>query len=336
MVDYLTDFFEVSRIPLTTTAAVINACKEQFARHGIPEVVHTDGGPQFMSYEFGKFAKAWEFVHSVSAPYHSRSNGKAEAAVKIAKRLLKRSQDPYLALLEWRNTPTVDIDTSPCQRLLGRRTRSVVPIHRKKLESSTVAKVWEKKLERQSKIQEHQHKQGKNLPPLQVGEPVLVKEVRGKKSQWNRGYCLEKLSGQSYVVEVEDKLLHRNREFLKPSKNLPAVHTELEEYPEPEVSRSAATGPGLVTEQVVPNQSNDGATATIRTNVLPTTEGVNVGLDHGQGAGTPVVPSSQPGGDRLVRVPRGRDLGPSVAVPTTTRSGRVVRKPERYKDFVKM
>ena len=58
MVDYLTDFFEVSRIPLTTTAAVINACKEQFARHGIPEVVHTDGGPQFMSYEFGKFAKA--------------------------------------------------------------------------------------------------------------------------------------------------------------------------------------------------------------------------------------------------------------------------------------
>ena len=102
----------------------------------------------------------------MSAPYHSRSNGKAEAAVKIAKRLLKRSQDPYLALLEWRNTPTVDLDTSPCQRLMGRRTRSVVPIHRKKLESSTVAKVWEKKLERQSKIQKHQHKQGGRTYPL--------------------------------------------------------------------------------------------------------------------------------------------------------------------------
>ena len=176
----VTDFFEV---PQTTTVAVINACKEQFARHGIPEVVHTDGGSQFLSYEFGKFAKAWEFAHSVSAPYHSRSNGKAEAAVKIAKRLLKRSLDPYLALLEWRNTPTVGLDTSPCQRLLGRRTRSVVPVHRTKLESSTVSKVWEKKLERQSKIQEHQHKQGKNLPPLQVGEPVLVKEVKGKKGQ---------------------------------------------------------------------------------------------------------------------------------------------------------
>ena len=152
MVDYLTDFFEVSRIPHTTTVAVINACKEQFARHGIPEVVHTDGVSQFLSYEFRKFAKAWEFAHSVSAPYHSRSNDKAEAAVKIAKRLLKRSRDPYLALLEWRNTPTLGLDTSPCQRLLGRRTRSVVPVHRTKLESSAVSNVWEKKLERHSKI----------------------------------------------------------------------------------------------------------------------------------------------------------------------------------------
>ena len=128
MVDHLTDFFEVSKIAHTTTSAVIDACKEQFARHGILEAVHTDGGPQFMSYEFGKFAMAWEFVHSVSAPYHSQSNGKAKATVKIAKRLLKRSQDPYIAILEWRNTPTVDLDTSPCQRLLGRRTRSVVPL----------------------------------------------------------------------------------------------------------------------------------------------------------------------------------------------------------------
>ena len=74
----------------------------------------------------------------MSAPYHSRSNGKAEAAVKIAKRLLKRSRDPYLALLEWRNTPNIGLDTSPCQRLLRRRTRSVVPVHRMKLESRPV------------------------------------------------------------------------------------------------------------------------------------------------------------------------------------------------------
>ena len=89
IVDYLTDFIEVSELqqPLATT--VINAIKQHFARHGVPVVVHTDGGPQFMSQEFQAFSRAWEFVHMVSSPYHSQSNGKVESAVKIVKRLFK-------------------------------------------------------------------------------------------------------------------------------------------------------------------------------------------------------------------------------------------------------
>ena len=61
------------------------------------------------------------------------------------------------------------------------------------------------------------------------------------------------------MVEVEDKLLHRNREFLKPSKNQPAVHTEPEEYPEPKVSMAVAPGSGQVTETQASVTSNDGA-----------------------------------------------------------------------------
>ena len=49
VVDYLTDFFEVAELSNTLTSAVVNAEKQQFARHGIPIIVHTDGGPQFMS-----------------------------------------------------------------------------------------------------------------------------------------------------------------------------------------------------------------------------------------------------------------------------------------------
>ena len=47
----------------------------------------------------------------MSSPYDSRSNGKTETAVKIVKKLFKRSTDPYLALLEWRNTPTAGLDS---------------------------------------------------------------------------------------------------------------------------------------------------------------------------------------------------------------------------------
>ena len=45
-----------------------------------------------MSSDFAHFAQDWEFLHNTSSPYHSRSNGKVEAAVKIAKGLLKKAR----------------------------------------------------------------------------------------------------------------------------------------------------------------------------------------------------------------------------------------------------
>ena len=64
-------------------------------------------GPQFRFQEYETFAKAWDFTHLTSSPYHSRSNGKAEVAVKIVKSLLRKDDgDPFLAMLNWQNTPT--------------------------------------------------------------------------------------------------------------------------------------------------------------------------------------------------------------------------------------
>ena len=71
--------------------------------------MQSDEGPQFVSKEFSDFSREWGFTHMVSSPYHSSSNGKAESAVKIAKRLFRRSSDRFLALLEWWNTPMVGI-----------------------------------------------------------------------------------------------------------------------------------------------------------------------------------------------------------------------------------
>ena len=118
MVDYYSDFFEFTKLVDQRAETTIQACKEQFARCGVPQIVQSDGGPQFIS---------WEFKHSMSSPYHSRSNGKAESAVKIVKNFLKKSDDPLRAVLEWRNTPTSQINCSPVQRLMQRRTRASVP-----------------------------------------------------------------------------------------------------------------------------------------------------------------------------------------------------------------
>eukprot|EP00731_Ephydatia_muelleri_P031746 Em0023g253a len=176
IVDYLTEISALIAI------VVVDAIKEQFSRYGIPVTVQTDGGPQFIAREFREFAKGWEFQHTMSSPYNSQLNGKAESAVKIAKKLLRRSKDPCRALLEWRNTPTVGLDSSPSQRFLARRTRGAVPIATDKLVPKVQDDMWRKKVHKQEGIQDRTNSR-RDHPPLQVGQPVLVQDMLAKKTQ---------------------------------------------------------------------------------------------------------------------------------------------------------
>ena len=76
-----------------------------FARHGIPETVITDNGPQYSSEMFKEFAREYGFVHVTSSPHFPQSNGEAERAIRTVKNLLKKPYDPYLAMLGYRSTP---------------------------------------------------------------------------------------------------------------------------------------------------------------------------------------------------------------------------------------
>ena len=108
VVDYYSDFVEVQELGDTTSPTIIQFLKEQFSRHGIPDVLVSDNGPHLTSHEFRTFAVEWEFKHVTSSPHHHKSNGKAESAVKIAKSLFKKAfrdgKDPWLALLEYTET----------------------------------------------------------------------------------------------------------------------------------------------------------------------------------------------------------------------------------------
>ena len=127
-VDYYSDFWKLDYLSDTSSATLIEHTKAHFARYGIPDKVISDNGPQFRSQEYASFAKAWDFTHITSSPYHNQSNGKVEAAVKIAKILLHKDYgDPYLAMLNWWNTPTESSEYSPSQKLHSRRTRTLLP-----------------------------------------------------------------------------------------------------------------------------------------------------------------------------------------------------------------
>ena len=55
-VDYFSDFLELDHLRSTSSVYVIKKLKGHFARHGIPEQLVTDNGPQFVSRDFLKFS----------------------------------------------------------------------------------------------------------------------------------------------------------------------------------------------------------------------------------------------------------------------------------------
>ena len=87
--------------------------------------MRTDGGTQFTSEYFQKFAEEYVFVNDTSSPKFPQSNGEAEKAVDIVKRILVKCKDVNLALLEYRNTP-LESGLSPAE-LYSRKLRSTLP-----------------------------------------------------------------------------------------------------------------------------------------------------------------------------------------------------------------
>ena len=65
-----------------------DAAKESSDEIGIPNADVADTARHFHRKEFEQFAKEWDFECSSSDLYHSQLIGKAESAVKIAKKLI--------------------------------------------------------------------------------------------------------------------------------------------------------------------------------------------------------------------------------------------------------
>ena len=99
---------------------------------GVPVEVSSDGGLEFAATETEYFFKRWGIRHRKSSAYFPSSNGRAELAVKTAKRLLMDNVGPsgesdndalVQAMLTYRNTPEPGCKLSPAQILMGRPLR---------------------------------------------------------------------------------------------------------------------------------------------------------------------------------------------------------------------
>ena len=222
VVDYYSKFPEVMLLENTTSQGVINAMKSIFSRHGIPDQVVSDGGPQYSSYKFREFATKWQFEHIMSSPRFPQSNGMAERTIQTVKSMLRKAiksnQDPYLSLLEYRNTP-IDKDLgSPCQLLMSRRTKTTLPTNPKLLEPEIRQNIQKDLIKRQNVQKKYYDQNTTKLPELSEGDRVRVQQQDGT---WKPAVVTKKSpQPRSYVVQTKDGVLRRNRRHLmKTSEN---------------------------------------------------------------------------------------------------------------------
>ena len=217
VVDYFSRYPEAIKLRSTTSQHVIEALKNIFAHHGIPETVFSDNGPQYASREFVAFAKAYNFDHRTSSPHYAQSNGHAERAVKTVKKLLQEADDPHLVLLSYRATPFPWCQLSPAELLMGRPLRTNLHTDPVKL-----CPDWKYLSRFRQQNQEYKAKQKENfdarhraqtLPQLPDDTDVWITTGTGPV----RGRVVSSTAApRSYIVNTPTGDVRRNRSHLNP------------------------------------------------------------------------------------------------------------------------
>lgn len=214
LIDYYSNYPEFALLANTSSKSVINYMKSIFARHGIPEHVVADNGPQYISQEFQDFATSYGFKLHLRSPYYPQTNGQAEKGVQIVKRLLKKAienaEDPYLAVLSYRATP-LKCGESPAELLMNRKLRTRLPSAKHLTVEPSIRTTQER-----AKQKHWYDKSSKPLRTLDVGETVRVREDKCWKQ---KAMVIEETAPRTFKVKTENgQIFVRNRVHLLPTK----------------------------------------------------------------------------------------------------------------------
>ena len=227
--DRFSGWLEVERLKSNTFRNVHQTLLRWFRTFGVPEELATDGGPPFQSHDYHSFLRTWNVDRRLSSAHYPQSNGRAEAAVKSAKRILLGNVDPVTgmldtenaarAILAHRNTPTQDTGISPAVMLYGRPLRDHLPRVDMKLrpEWDAIAGARETALAKRALMSLPQDK--RELEPLKIGDNVQLQNQRANHpNKWfSTGVVSEVLPHRQYhvVVDGSRRITLRNRRFLK-------------------------------------------------------------------------------------------------------------------------
>lgn len=230
--DRYTGWVEVALMTSGRAKTVCDTLRTWFCTYGVPEEISSDGGPPFESQEYDSFLRNWGIRKRTSSAHYAQGNGRAELAVKTARRILADNTDSYgrlchdraaRPLLTHGNTPVQDLDMSPAMMLYGRVIKDHLPVLRDKYQ---VRKQWTEigKLrevamaKRHMRNEQYYNQHCRPLRELQVGDYVQIQNQDGNHPRrWTKtGRIVETQGYRQYQVRVDgsNRVTLRNRRFL--------------------------------------------------------------------------------------------------------------------------
>lgn len=223
VVDAHSKWLEVEEVSSTSAKQTISKLRPMFARFGIPMQIVSDNGPPYTSYEFGEFLKCNGIKHTLTPPFHPATNGLAENSVKNAKKRVKlaimNNENVDLALskflLAYRNSVHSTTSETPANLMFKRPLRTRLDLIRPDLSSFVNNK----------QSQQMTNYGGSKTRMLFEGQPVIVRDYRGRSCKWAEGIIVKVVSPVSYLVKMKndaiwkrhiDQIIGLNSEIIEP------------------------------------------------------------------------------------------------------------------------
>ena len=233
-IDHYTGWAEAVPIRDKSNKSVWEAFMSRIvAIYGLPEIIYSDRGPEFLARPFQKFLKECGIEHRKTTPYHPQTNGRTERFNGTLKRILAKLLKNDLAdwenrlpeaLWAYRTAHSVAVGMSPYKALFGvmpRQPQTKLPgsPESQRLRRLRHARKWAlKHLEKGADARYRQRCQMTKAPPdLHVGDAVLLKMHSGPalQSLWEPGWMVEKVQGPVISISRDQDFRRVNREKLR-------------------------------------------------------------------------------------------------------------------------
>ena len=200
----------------TSTSEISKVLLCLFRRHGLPDKLVSDNGPQVTSDEFKEFMTNCGILHIKTAPYHPQTNGEAERFVQTFKNFIKRGNhdksmnqrqiDEAILkfLMTYRCTPHSGTEFTPSYLMFNRQIKNVFDLLRTK-----TSKI-------EHKNAEYQNQHCKAVSEYTEGESILFRNYNFQ-NKWEIGIVQKKLGNLHHLIKYNNKVVKKHLDQLRPN-----------------------------------------------------------------------------------------------------------------------